>query len=532
MGFKLKHVFKIFTLVLFFTTAAVQVISAIEGSDTSPYGLSDHYLMYYTGEGDGGLAHITYRTMTTDSEAYQKLSPEEQAKVGKIQANALHSTLFTPDLLVAGHELTGTLSFGERTQNVTLKLPNGWNGTLIVAGTPGFRNEYANEAVFVPWLLEAGYAVVSGNKGLPGGFGDMLTGNHPTRYWGMMMMDLARWSKGLLGENVKRVYAVGLSNGGYQVRRALELDHEAVNYGGERMFAGGLDWSGAYWPDARVMDTNGDHKVSIVEYAAADTLVGTIDKGTLSMGWAYSEDTLTTPAEFAKTPAFPGAQGSMTGAGFTPESSIYWGYYNTNFDSFKAALPGWQGVGYYNLISYVYRAELLGDDAAESLAYSCFYDPENPDTAPPLYQWLAGAENGGWNEESVKMALLNANTGEFSAPLLTIHGEADALLGLESNAAAYANAVEKYGEPTLHRLYIIENAGHVDANADGTADFDFDGTAGNERTADKLTPMQAYVERTFSYLVDWVENSTPAPAGTTVQTNPAEDVTNSNLLSW
>ena len=71
------------------------------------------------------------------------------------------------------------------------------------------------------------------------------------------------------GKEPARIYAVGLSNGGYQVRRALEIDHGRVQAGQPRRFAGGLEWAGVYWPDARVLDTNSDGHVSPAEYAAA-----------------------------------------------------------------------------------------------------------------------------------------------------------------------------------------------------------------------------------------------------------------------
>lgn len=40
---------------------------------------------------------------------------------------------------------------------------------------------------------------------------------------------------------------------------------------------GGVDWS-----DKRVLDVNGDHKVSLKEYAQADTLINTIDRATMA----------------------------------------------------------------------------------------------------------------------------------------------------------------------------------------------------------------------------------------------------------
>ena len=496
-------------------------------------GLQTPFLKYYSGDGDGGLAHITYWTMTTDSPTYQGLEPEEQVKVAKIQANQLHSALFQPAQLVAGYEAIGILRRSVRRQQITLKLPDEWNGRLVVCGTPSFRNEYASEAVLVPWLLSAGYAVISGDKGMPNGLPDMLSGAHPSQHWGIMMLDMAGFARHAIakatGREVRRIYAMGLSNGGYQVRRALEIDHGRHRWGLRLVFDGGVDWSGTYFADARALDSDGDGRVSVAEYFQAGTLVATSDQATLAMGWAHSHDTLTNPEAFAMVPPFAPALEAMTAVGFTPESAVIWGYYNSNFDIYGGI---WRGVGYYNLLSYAYRAELLGDDDAAAAAYSCFSDPQSPDTRPPLYDYLTRAVNGGWTPESVRWALKNANTGRFSVPLITLHGLADGLLGFDAHAAPYRQAVESYGRAHLHRLYAVENAGHVDAHADGHADFDFDGTPGEEGVADRLTPMQAYAQRAFEYLIDWVENDIPAPGSTIIATDPVNDATDPNELAW
>jgi len=499
------------------------------------------YVKTYAGGEDGGLAHVTYWFMSSEDVA--ALSLEEQAKVGKIKANFIHAIAFQPtNANIAGTEVTGLLKIGKREQSITFRLPDPWNGKLVVGGTPGLRNEYANEAILVPWLLEAGYAYISGDKGIPGGAGDMVSGKHPTQYWGDMMIDLALLARDLLEEYAGQApdftYAMGLSNGGYQTRRALEIDHKRVRKGKKRLFDGGVDWSGAYWPDKRVMDADRNGKVSVQEYAAVDSLVGSIDKGTLAMAWLYSADTLTTKDEYIKNPRFPGAYFPMVNAGFSPESALFWGYYNTIFDPFQY-VPGFEifrGVGYYNLVSYVYRADLRGDDAAASAAYSCWSDPANPDTPPPLYAWLAAAENGGWNKESVKYALKNANTGEFSVPMLTLQGQADGLVALHSQGLEYRDAIEIYGSPDLHRFYIIAHAPHVDKHADGgwgyKAPTVVDPTPVDPAVPDLLTPMQAYAQRTFAYLEDWVENGAVPPESKLVETDPANDITDPADLDW
>lgn len=488
-------------------------------------------VVYYPGDGPaGGLAHVGYWTVDPTT-----LSERESMKATRIQGNPLHSRLFQPTQIVAGHEAHGILDVEGRRQWVTLRLPERWNGRLVVCGTPGLRNEYANEGVYMPWLLDQGYAVVSGDKGLENSWVSMLSGTHPTRYWGVMMHDMARWARMRLFSVTfrwpGRIYAVGLSNGGYQVRRALEMD--SMQPLRRRIFCAGLDWSGTYFPDARVMDTNGDGKVDVDEYYAADTLVGQMDVAALTMGWAYNGDSLTTPKQYHEDPRYPEARDDMRAVGFSDDSDIFWGYYNTNYDVYKdLGLPRWQGVGYYNLTAYVYRAELLGHDQSQSEGYSCFYDPAQPGVPPPLYDWLAGADRGGWTDDSIQWALANANTGAFKAPMITVVGSSDGLLPLYSHSVAYRQAVETHGHPCYYRQYIIEHGPHVDAHADGAVDFDFDGIPGNEGAAEELTPLQAYVQRAFTYLIDWVEKGRRPPESGSVPTDPGNDISDPDLLAW
>lgn len=499
---------------------------AYRNPDSLGRGLEEADVIYYPGDGPaGGLAHVDYWTIDTST-----LSEREKLKAARINGNWLHSALFQPYQVVAGYEAHGILDVDGRRQWVTLKLPDQWNRKLIVCGTPGLRNEYANEATFVPWLLDKGYAVVSGNKGLDSGWMSMLSGTHPSQHWGQMMHDLAQWARYRIiwatHRWVRRIYAVGLSNGGYQVRRALEIDRCRPRW--RRMFSGGLDWSGTYFASKEVLDRNKDGQVSVQEYASARTLVSHMDAACQTMGWAYDDDTLTTPVQYHLDPRYPDARKAMLETGFNNGSDIFWGFYNTNYDKY----PQWEGVGYFNLVSYVYRAELLGHDPAQSAAYSCFSDSDQGGRRPPLYDWLENAVDGGWTEEGVRYALANANTARFKAPMITLVGDADGLLAIHAHSLAYRKAVKRYGKRRLHRLYVIANGPHVDAHADGMVDFDYDGIPNNEGAADELTPMQAYTQRAFDYLVDWVEKGIRPPKSTYVATDPTDDAVDPSRLSW
>jgi hypothetical protein len=97
-------------------------------------------------------------------------------------------------------------------------------------------------------------------------------------------------------------------------------------------------------------------------------------------------------------------------------------------------------------------------------------------------------------------------------------------------AMAYKDAVQLYGNPDLHRMYIIAHAGHVDLHADGG--WGANSASPDVNIPDLLTPMQAYAQKTFEYLVNWVEIGTEPPASKLVETDPAYDITDPSLLDW
>lgn len=510
--------------------------------DALRVGLTDASRQDYQGDGDGGLAHVTYWTIKAMTPEYAALPATEQAKLVKLQGSILHSAKLQPKALIAGTEITGTLTTqdaqGHREQEVVLKFPQSWNGSLVVAGAPGARNEFANEAVLVPWLLQRGYAYVAGNKGMTNGGADgnavLLGKTHITQHWGVMLLDLAAWASQRLqaasGKAPLHTYAVGLSNGGYQVRRALEIDHERVAKGEPRQFSAGLDWAGVYWPDKRVLDRDRDGTVSAAEYAAATHLVSSNERAAVAMGYLYDPGTLSSPTAFGDSPPFSAAHAQMQAAGFAVESSILWGAYNQLFDALKAVAPIWKGVGYYNLTAYVYRAELLGDDAISSASYATW--GQSAAGHPKFYDYVTSAPDGGWTAEGVSWALRNATSGTFSAPLISLHGDRDALVGLPGNGTAYADAVRAAGTASLHRLYVVQNGNHVDAHADGTLDYNCNGAPADEGAADLMTPMQPYVERAFDYLVDWVEHGREPAPSKTLATDPKQDLLDASQLRF
>ncbi|MFM7203607.1 MAG: hypothetical protein ACKO6N_22735 [Myxococcota bacterium] len=497
-------------------------------------GLEDPWFYTYRTPGDGGLAHVTYWSIIPGSEAFFALPPPERIKLLKIQEVELASRLMPTPGETSGVEATGTLRVEEagsaRLQEVLLKLPDDWNGKLVVLATSGQFTEFSNEAIFSWWLLEQGYAVAAGNKGMTNGgasgLNTLLNGQHPTALWGPMMLDLTRWAQGRLeavaGKAPTLTYVAGHSNGGYLVRKALELEHLRVQAGEKRLLDGGLDWSGLYWPDARVLDVDGGG-VSAAEFQSGGTLFTMMDGAALAMGYRYAEGTQTTTAGFYQTPPFQAVQGELVRIGFTSASAPFWGIYNTLFEAATLyGLENLKGVGYYNISGYLYRAELLGHTYEESAAYSC-YAPEDG-SIPPYYEWLGEHPEGGWTAEAIEWAMVNANSAVFSVPLISVQGESDGFIGVLQHGKAYEQAVKEVGTEGLYRLYVVTHGAHLDVDSDGGLDFDLDGVAGNEGTEMQLAPLQGFVRRGFETLESWVEEGVMAPPSATLEADPLADV--------
>ncbi len=144
-----------------------------------------------------------------------------------------------------------------------LRLPNDWNGRAVIAGASGTRSEHNGDYAWSDYVVQQGYAYASQNKGALNLFlsdrndplacrlnPDSLIYAHPYSVdpdkpwteWTDAIIQTARLARGAIrthyGHLPSYTYAVGTSNGGYQVRRAIENAPE--------LFSGGVDWEGTY----------------------------------------------------------------------------------------------------------------------------------------------------------------------------------------------------------------------------------------------------------------------------------------------
>jgi hypothetical protein len=191
-----------------------------------------------------------------------------QTDRGVISPDALNRTPITR--AVPGVQINGRIAGDPQGQaRFLLRLPDDWNGRLVVAGASGTRSEFNGDFAWSDYVVQRGYAYASQNKGVlnlflvavqaappandplacrlnPASpvwvhFFDNDPGQEFTR-WAQVMADAAelarRGVQARYGAVPRFTYAVGTSNGGYQVRRAVEsFPH---------LFDGGVDWEGTF----------------------------------------------------------------------------------------------------------------------------------------------------------------------------------------------------------------------------------------------------------------------------------------------
>lgn len=344
---------------------------------------------------------------------------------------------------------------------ILIRLPNQWNGRLVVAGASGTRSEFNGDFAWSDFVLQKGYAYVSQNKGIYNLFlttaadplgcrlnpassifvhfyaNDPAT---PFTRWTGFMIEAARLGEDALlvnyGSHSRHTYAVGTSNGGYQVRRALETAPE--------LFDGGVDWEGTF-----------------VDPVAPNILSG------LPPAILNFPDYVASGFDPNST-----AAKNIVAAGYPPDivtgTTSLWGLYSAQF--WEVTLCQWQkrldptydtygsGTG-----TYSYVARLSESDVAANVAAI-------------------------------------TTTGDIGRPLITVAGTMDALLPINLHARAYARSVAAHGHdehhPPPYRLYEVQNGNHIETYKD---------------TFPQLELIQPHAQRAFELLVEHVEHDTVLP---------------------
>jgi hypothetical protein len=290
-----------------------------------------------------------------------------------------------------------------------LRIPDDWNGGLVVTGAPGNRKQYASDFLMSDFVLDQGFAYASTDKG--NNSTDFYTdGAQPgdaVAEWHERVTQLAVAAKAALREHLgrkpARTYMAGISNGGYLVRWQLENRPE--------LYDGGVDWEGTlFTPDGPNLFT---YLPTAVRYTLGD---------------ATAED--------------------MYAAGFEPGSEKLWPYHQTV---------------YWGLTQKIYRAEF--DPAYDPSCPGATAGTTLPEILAPCPSdaeydaWFADPASQPAHDALARVSL----TGKIKKPLLTLHGTLDTLLPIRTDSDVYARMIAGEHRDRLHRYYRIVGGNHVDS---------------------------------------------------------------------
>lgn len=341
-----------------------------------------------------------------------------------------------------------------------IRLPDHWNGGLVVTGAPGTRRQYATDTAISDQVIAQGYAYAATDKGNSGAdfYRDGSRPGAAVAEWNARTTQLTRAAGRAVaqryGHAPRRTYMTGISNGGYLTRWQLENHPE--------LYDGGVDWEGALWT------ADGPNLLTSLPTAVARML-----------GSARDED--------------------LYAVGFERGSEFLWPYHE------KA---------YWGVTQKIYRAEF---DPA--------YDPgcPGPTAGSTAEQILSPCPADATYDYASRPASVHravarvALTGRIGRPLITLHGDLDALLPKAADSDVYARMVAASGRRALHRYYTIRGGTHVDGLYD--------------TYPDRLRPILPCYRSAFDALVSWVERGAQPPADHTVARPADGDVVDSCALA-
>lgn len=357
---------------------------------------------------------------------------------------------------------------------ILIRMPDDWNGKLIVAGASGTRSEFNGDFAWSDYVVQKGYAYVSQNKGIYNLFVSTaadplacrLNPNSETfvhfydddpaalfTRWNEIMLTATKIGRDAIeiayGELPARTYAVGTSNGGYQVRRAMET--------APQLFDGGVDWEGTFVDPA------------------APNLLSTLPAAILNYP-EYLASGFSSESTAAK---------NIRDAGFPPDMTL-------TYEGNATSLWGLHWIQFWEVTQCQWQKRL-----------DPTYDTYGSGTGTYAYVDRLSVSDVGANIAAF------ATTGRIKRPLITVAGTMDGLLPIDVHARAYAREVEAAlrrdndaaGRPPEertpeYRLYEVQNGNHIEAFV---------------MTFPRLELIQPHALKAFDLLVAHVEEAAALP---------------------
>ncbi|MFJ8034281.1 3-hydroxybutyrate oligomer hydrolase family protein [Streptomyces sp. NPDC096032] len=342
----------------------------------------------------------------TDPADYAGLTPKDLATPSGVPGIQIDG--YFPDT-----STTNTNHGWQHDSQFVVRLPDHWNGGLVVAGTPGNREQYANDRAIADWVLARGYAYAATDKGNTG-TAFHRDGRRPgdaIAEWNTRLTQLTRAARAVVAQRYHRpparTLATGMSNGGYLVRWQLENHPE--------LYDGGVDWEGTLWR------ADGPNLLTSLPAALRHY-----------------------PAYAAGGPGAADARTALHRAGFPAGSEFLWPYHYQV---------------YWDLTQRIYREEVdPGYDGATEAGTP--YCASGTPACDADYDYAA-------RPAAVHRAVDRiALTGRIGKPLITLQGTLDVLLPISEDSDVYARMVHASGRGGLLRYYRIEDGTHTDSLVD------------------------------------------------------------------
>jgi hypothetical protein len=343
-----------------------------------------------------------------------------------------------------------------------IRLPEHWNGQLVITGAPGVRKQYAPDYIISDWVLSMGYAYASTDKGNTGTSfyenGSRSAPGQAVREWHDRVTELTRATKEVVaqryGSAPTRTWMTGISNGGYLTRWQLENHPE--------LFDGGVDWEGT------LMTADGPNLFTYLPTALR---------------------------EYPQAELDPAARQAMYDVGFQPGSEVLWRDHYAE---------------YWDLTQRTYREAFDPDYDGAMKAGTPFCRtgtaPGTPTACDADYDYAS-------RPQAVHDAVGSVSlTGRIGKPMITLHGDLDALLPIRTDSDVYDQMIQNAGRGSLHRYYTIQDGNHVDGRAD--------------LYPDQLRPILPCYREAFLRLTEWVTARKAPPATQTVARPTSGDLAN------
>lgn len=344
-----------------------------------------------------------------------------------------------------------------------IRLPEDWNGKLVITGAPGVRTQFALDFIISDFVLSRGYAFAATDKGNTG-TSFWKDGSKPggsVVEWNRRVEQLTKAAKATVrahyGRGPEFTYMTGISNGGYLTRHAIENN--------PGLYDGSVDWEGVLWR------RNGPNLFTHLPQALRH--------------WDECQ---------SSAPAYDNrACELMRRAGYPKGSEFLWPEHE---------------IEYWDLTQRIYREEFdPGYDGDRQEADStpgipgCQEEATPPPRCDANYQYKKRPERV---KEAVEKVSLGGNIGK---PMLTVTGTYDVLLPMRLHSSRYRTLIENAGKGKMHRYYKIENGTHVDSYFD------------RYRTGEEyVRPILPCYWAAFGEIEEWVEKEGDPrpPASTTV----------------